>query len=131
MGLISGIRKLFNDPVESPQSVLVVEVERGKRPESPSKEVRESVLSLQYHPGFQYLMSKFRFQRDFLDAKLRSEHHKDTREVDFLQSGIGWLNWCQAQVDFETGRPKEETKSSTSYEKQLFEQVNANINVLQ
>jgi hypothetical protein len=119
------------DPKESPQQTLVVEVDRGQRPEVPGKDLRESIIALKLHPGFDYLLRKLRFQRAYLEAKLRSEHHKEIREVDFLQSGIGWLNWLESQINFETGKKDaSEPTQPVSYERKLFEEVNRSINAL-
>ena len=117
------------DPKESPRPLLV-EVERGQRPEVPNKDLRQSIIALKLHPGFDYLLRKLRFQRAFLEAKLRSEHHKEIREVDFLQSGIGWLNWLESQIDFETNKKEAEPVHTVSHEQKLFEEVNRSINAL-
>jgi hypothetical protein len=121
---------LFDDPLKAPQP-LIVEVEGAQRLEPPTPEVRESIIGLQYNPGYQYLSKKRRFQRAVLEARLKTQKHSDLREVDLLQGGIGWLNWIEAQEGFEVGRKERETKPASSYEQELFEKINSNFTVLQ
>jgi|ERR1051326_9588906 hypothetical protein len=121
---------LFSDPKESPRP-LVIEVPVASRPEPPNPDVRLAIISLQHNIGFQYLMKKFQFQKAVLDARLRSTKHKSLEEVQILQAGIAASDWLKAEVDFETKQQAPEQKKVSSYEQQLFDEINRNINVLE
>lgn len=129
--MFTRLRTLFSDPVTPPNSspeLLLVQIPEAGRPEPVTKEIRESILSLQYHPGFQSLIRKLRFQRAVIDARLRSERHQDLKDVYLLQSMISGFNWLDQQIDQEVQVGKSAQRlPATPYEQQLFEQANAAI----
>jgi len=63
------------------------------------KETKESVASLAYHPGFKALADRAEGHAALLEGRLRTPGIKDIREVDFLTSGIYWLNWLRLEVN--------------------------------
>jgi hypothetical protein len=69
-----------------------------------SKEQRETVSTLAYNPGFVLLTDRLSLQAAALKAKLVADRHKEIRDVEFIQSGIFWCNWLQAQVTGTTTR---------------------------
>lgn len=118
-----------SDPSTPPkdQLLLVVPVDATKRPEPASKEIRESIMSLQFHPGFQWLMNKFRFQSAVIESKLKREEHSDLKKVYLYQAMLGALSWHEQQVLAEVGRTQVQTTSAKPYEQELFEQVRESI----
>ena len=128
--MLTKLRKLFSDPKMplSARALQLVQVSATERPEPASKEVRESVISLQYHPGFQYLMKKLGFQTRVIDARLRTERHQDLKDVYLLQSMLNGFNWLEQQIEQEVQAGKRTPQvPHTPFEQQLFEQVSAAI----
>ena len=78
--------------------IVAVEVERPRPPLASDDEIREAVLSLQHHPGFQHLCNKLRWQRHMLETQLRNTRHASITDVEFLQSGIAWSRWLDDQI---------------------------------
>lgn len=63
-----------------------------------TNEAKDSLVSLQAHPGFQYLLAKLKLEKAVLETKLKRARHKDMRDVEFIQSGIFWAEWLEMQV---------------------------------
>lgn len=118
---------LSSDPKNAP---LVVELTNSSRPEPPSKELRDSVLTLRFHPGFQWLQANKRFQRAVLEAKLHQEKHDNLREVDRLQAMIAVLNWDAHQIEVEAGRSETSKKPASLDELDLFKQISSSIELI-
>lgn len=132
--MFTKLRKLFSDPAMPPvnRELQLVQVQPTGRPEAATPEIRESVLSLQFHPGFQYLKKKLTFQNRVIEARLRTERHEDLKDVYLLQSMLNGFNWLESQIDQEVQASKlAQQPAATPYEKQLFEQVNAAIERLE
>jgi hypothetical protein len=106
----------------------VVEIER---PKPLDEGARESVLSLQHHPGFQYLIGKLKLQRASLDSILKRNRHDDMRTVDFLQSGIAWMSYLEEFVNkevYNAGKPP--SRPAQEDEVSLFKAAAANLDLL-
>lgn len=89
-------------------------------------EIRESLAALSYHPAFQYLITKLRFQGAVLEAKLH-ERQRDIHDVEFLQSGIFWVNWLDNQIRFLTKTPEAPQVEMTPEEERLFQEISSTI----
>ena len=105
---------------------LVVEVEKPRNLGPLTGEQREAILSLQHHPGFQYLLTKLRLQRALLEAKVLRERQKDLVDTEFLKSGIAWAGWLEDQLRAEIRYADKPAPSpATPVEEQEFQQVRA------
>lgn len=107
-------------------STLVVEVEKRSDPKLDA-ELRESVRSLAWHPGFRYLRDKLTFQRQALLARLAQSKHASLSDAEFIQSGIAWASWLEAQLDKATASATRHATPTTPSEEDLIEQVKASI----
>lgn len=105
---------------------LVVEVEKHPDPKLDA-ELVESVRALAWHPGFRYLREKLAFQRQALIARLAQSKHASLSDAEFIQSGIAWTSWLEAQLDRATKVPVNRGTPTTPEETDLIEQVRANI----
>jgi hypothetical protein len=104
---------------------LVVEVDKPRDLKTfNDADVKESVVSLQSHPGFLYLLAKLRFQRNALESHLKRQKQETMQEVDFLKSGIAWAGWLEDQLNtaikFRTVKPPQEAEAE---EIELFNQL--------
>lgn len=120
----------YTDPEVPLATLVILAVEASRRPEQISPEVRDSVLSLRFHPGFQWLTQKFRFQKDICAAKLQTDKHATLAEVQFLQSMIGALSWHEQQINHELAMSKPQPVSPTMSEQKLFEQIQASLELI-
>jgi hypothetical protein len=128
--LFLGEETYTSDPAMPQSTLLIVPVESSQRPEQISPEVRDSVLSLRFHPGFQYLTQKFRFQKQVLAAKLQTEQHSTLAAAQLLQSMIGALSWHEQQIAHELSMVKPQPVSPTLSEQKLFEQIQASLELI-
>lgn len=105
----------------------VVEVRPNDKLPELGQELRESILTLPYHPGFDYIIKKFRMQRALLEHKLKNERFSSISDVEFLQSGIYWLDWLDNQIRFLTKIPAPPPRDINEAEKEVFDALAANI----
>lgn len=93
-------RKVKIERVEVPVPVIV-EVPKPVTRLEDTEELRTAVLSLQHHPGFQHLLQKLKLQRHLLETRLKEDRHDNLKNVEFLQSGLHWVGWLEAQLNKE------------------------------
>lgn len=108
--------------------VLIVEREPQVKLEKLDQPTQEAIIGLQFHPGFQYLMQKLRYQRGLLQAALQQNRQETMADVEFLKSGIAWTGWLEQQIATETrakNRPRPEIPTDT--EEQAFKQIEAQL----
>jgi len=91
--MFSWLKKLFTR-VEH----RVVEVEKGTRLPELTTEVKESLKSLQYHPGFQYLQAKLRLERATLQRYLHEGFTLTEGQLHHLQGGIHYLGYLESEL---------------------------------
>lgn len=108
----------------------ILEIEKAQVPPLDAASAA-SVVSLQSHPGFQYLLAKLRVQRAALKHALETQRQKELKDFEFLQSGANWCNWLQVQLDEAvklTQQPK--PRNATAYEREAFEQLRSQLDVV-
>lgn len=112
----------------SEKSILVIEPSHTKR-QALTPEVRESIRSLTYNPGFQYLMNELALARAFLRKQLEDNDHSSLREVDRIQIGLQWSKWFEERVKqiALTEPPKEPARQLRKSEMELLEEIRRNI----
>lgn len=108
----------------------VVEVEKPRTvPEN--DEADSTIANLQHHPGFLRLIAKLKNQRSLLETTLKRTRHADIREVDFLQSGIFWANWLEAETDKHVfNKPKSTPAPALEIEREAFERAQAMLDIV-
>lgn len=79
----------------------VLHVQALERPAEPNKDIRDAVATLAGHPGFQWLLTKLRYQKAVLESKLHTERYDNIQDYHLLQSGIIWLKYLEDTVDRE------------------------------
>jgi hypothetical protein len=110
--------------------VRVVEVV-SPRVVADSKEIQDSIRTLVYHPGFTHLLSKLKWQKSILEAKLREGFHSSLREVDVLQAGIYWAGWLEAELQREVNRLQKHTLLEPHKEEiTAFEEIHSALQIV-
>lgn len=85
-----------------------------------------AIASLETHPGFWALMNRLRVQKAILESRLYSKRAKDIREVDFLQSGISWLEYIENVCSRATNTEVEAVIEPAQYDvKAEFDKINS------
>jgi len=103
----------------------VVEVERP-RPLTDLKKMKDgeaAVASLEGHPGFQFLLAKFKIQRALLERTLRSQPASDLVSICNLQQGCYWTGWLEDQLTQSKNRLERNSEAATAEELKLFNQI--------
>lgn len=88
----------------------VIEVEKDTTQPNWTKEDELAIKTLEGHPGYVALLSKFRLQRSLLKSALANQRHESMDEVRMLQAGIHWITWLEREV-------KETVKGKVEVEK--------------
>ena len=78
--------------------IKVIEVEK---PRTLVPVDRDTLATLQHHPGFVFLLGKLRTQRNYFESLLKNQKHESIREVDYLQGAIYWSNWLEMSLNKE------------------------------
>lgn len=110
----------------------VVELEPGVAADLDEESVK-AIPALEHNPGFKAVCAKLKLQRAILQSKLDNTHHKDIREVDFLQSGLYWTKWLETFLKSEIGRQEliyAKPRSAFDIEEREFERMSASLEVV-
>ena len=65
------------------------------------------------------MLQKLRLQQHLLLTRLKQERHEKLYDVEFLQSGVHWIGWMEAQLNKEikfSQAARETTPNSTESE---------------
>lgn len=106
---------------------IIVEVERP-RPITDLKKMKDgeaAVASLEGHPGFQFLLAKFKIAKALLEKTIRSEPPTDLTRVGFLQQGIYWSGWLEQQLVASKAHQERTAPSTSSEELRVFNEIQA------
>jgi hypothetical protein len=114
-------------PKEYITQYKVVEVKAPRSAQAWTKETKESVATLDYHPGFLALVERLNLQKQMLENKCSREFHKDLREADYLQAGVFWLGYVQELVAKATKRSAPAPTDAFDEELEAFKQIDAQI----
>ena len=111
--------------------VMIVEVEKPRPVPTANRDIAASLSTLQGHPGFQWLLSRLRLQRELLRSSLSTQRQKSLTDVEFLQSGVAWTGWLEEQwkraMNWEEPRPQ---LTPLDEERAAFEEISRAIEVL-
>lgn len=109
----------------------VIEVEKKHVSTLTAEQAAPFVARLRDDPGFQWLLSQLEVQRALLRKTLEEQRHKSITDVEFIQSGLNWLNWLRLQQERAVGimnKPKE--RPARPYEQEAFEQLRHNVELV-
>lgn len=105
----------------------VLEVPTGTKLPDLSPEMKETVKSLQYHPGFQHLVAKLRFHKSQLQHQLNEGFELPDVSLRYLQAGIFWLAFLEDEVARTTSAPPAISRSPSRQEELEFEKFSSNL----
>lgn len=111
----------------------VVELAPPMRLPAVDSNIAASIATLQGHPGFTYLLQKLRLQRAMLVSALANTRQESLKDVEFLQSGVAWTGFVEAQLMKAIGyREAPEAPKQTPFEaeREAFEEAQKFIEVL-
>lgn len=113
------------------EKFVVVEVEKAeaKLPEL-SAELRESVKTLQHHPGFQYLMAKFRYERAMLEKYLHEGFQLPEAGLRHLQAGVHYMKWMEDEVKKLVFAVERNARTAAQHEVDEFERIRESITLV-
>jgi len=104
----------------------IIEVEK---PHSPlpelTQDVKESLKTLKYQPGYIYLMQRFNLQRAELERQLKFGFSLTEQQLHFLQAGIYHMGWIEEQIKTLTKEPRKAEFIPSPDEIELFERHSA------
>jgi hypothetical protein len=113
------------------RETLVVEIPAPRQIPQLDKDVASSVATLQGHPGFQWLLQRLRIQRAQLQSALSSQRQATLTDVEFLQSGIAWTCWLEAQLAKAVGYQEPRVPQAPyDAERDAFDEVSKFIEVI-
>ena len=82
--------------VKTEVKLIPVEIEKGVSKLTPlTKDLREQLHAVSLTPAIQYLLTKMKYERSFLERQLREAKHATLDEVSHLQHGIYWSKWLE------------------------------------
>lgn len=110
------------------KTILVLEPKTATK-QVLTPEIRESVKSLFYNPGFNYLLNSLALQRAYMRTQLEEAIHSDLRAVDRLQNGIYWTNWLEKQAHLisNTELHSQPARQLRKSEMELLEEIKRNL----
>ena len=76
----------------------IVEVERNSKLPELTGDLKESLKALANHPGFQYLLMRFRYQKGLLGMTLNEGLQMTETQLRFLQAGIYWASLIEKDI---------------------------------
>lgn len=102
--------------------------EGAKLPEI-TGDLRESIKALINHPGFNYLLQRFRFQKAAMETSLREGMNLTEIQLRYLQAGIYWASQFERDIATLTqSRPA--TRPAVDHEAEEFAKVRQSLEMI-
>jgi len=120
------VERVINIPVETIK-YKIVEVDKPRPHLAWDKEARETVLSLQHHPGFVILTDRLSNQAALLKAQLENTRFASKEDFEFVQSGIFWCKWLKQQVAAATTRASQTAVDAAKEDEEAFKELQASL----
>lgn len=84
----------------------IVELEKGNRLPELTGDLKESLRTLDYHPGFQYLLQRLKVAKAGILSQLQEGLGLTEVQLRYLQAGLYWCNWLgEEQISLTAKRP--------------------------
>jgi hypothetical protein len=90
-----------------------------------SEELRDALRALGSFPAFTFILDRLRTQRGLLEGRLRDTKFSRIEDVTFVQSGIFWTNWLEAELERLTKTPPKPELPATEQELIAFQEIDA------
>lgn len=114
-----GWNKFFGNIPEPRYKVIPVTKTHETEPVL-NDELRASIRTLEFHPGFEYLLRRADAVKAFLKRQLEEGKHTDMREVHYLQAGIYWASFWEREMRSKS-QPIKPPADATELDREAFE----------
>lgn len=108
----------------------VVEIEREAKLPPVTADLRESIKTLQYHPGFQYLIHKMRYEKASLAKYLHEGFNLSEKELHHLQAGIHYIGWIEGELARLSAAPASVVRSAAQEEREVFDRMRSSLELI-
>lgn len=109
---------------------IVVELEKEIAPQEITSELRESAKTLQFHPAFSYIMHRIKAEKAMLQKYLHEGFTLPEQQLHHLQAGIYYLEFLDRELRKLTSMPSSISREATSLEREEFEKIRANLDLV-
>ena len=107
----------------------VVEIEKGAKLPEITGDLRESLKALALHPGFVYLLQRFKFQKAAMETALREGMNLTETQLRYLQAGIFWAGQFDRDIATLT-RDKAKSAPASTDQAAEFEKVRQSLEMI-
>lgn len=118
----------FKQQVKTVYRLLEVEKAAALPPLTP--ELKDSLRTLQFHPGFQYMTSRLHFQRAELKRYLEEGFKLSEPELRHVQAGAFWAGWLERELRSLTFTPQVSPVEVSPDDADLFRQMQDNLELV-
>jgi hypothetical protein len=106
-----------------------IEIDKDHKLPELTGDLRESIKALVNHPGFQYLLARFRHQKAAMETSLREGFNLTDIQLRFLQAGTFWAAHFDREIKTLTqSAPK--PAPPTPNEREQFEKIRQSIDLI-
>jgi hypothetical protein len=107
----------------------IIELEKGSRLPELTGDLRESLRTLDYHPGFQYLLQRLRVAKAGILSQLQEGLSLTEVQLRYLQAGLYWAGWLENEhLSLSTKRPP--SRPTTEDEEAEFRAIRENLELV-
>lgn len=108
---------------------IFIELDKAVKLPELTPDLKETIKTLQYHPGFVYLTQKLRIQRGLIERYLQEGFELDEKQLRYLQAGVFWLAYLDRELKTATHVPAP-TRPADDSEAELFQQIQSNMDLI-
>ena len=113
--------KIFQTKTPTPiTKYKLLEVERISPLPELNAELKESMRTLQLHPGFNYILSRLRLTKSGLQHQLQEGFELPERDLHRIQAGIFFAGWLENELRRLTSTPSRPVRDLTDSEAESF-----------
>lgn len=110
---------------------VVVEIEKGEaKLPAMTADLKASIQTLQFHPGYQYLATKRRYFRAMLEKQLREGLDLPENAMRAMQAGLYWLRFEEDEARKAVMGVKQEMREAFDHEAEAFEKIKGEIELI-
>jgi hypothetical protein len=106
-----------------------VEIDKDSKLPELTGDLRESIKALVNHPGFQYLLARFRHQKAAMETSLREGFNLTETQLRYIQAGTFWAGHFDREIKLLTQTaPKAQPVLDNEHEQ--FEKIRQSIDLI-
>ena len=123
------LKRLFGK-AEQDVKYLVVELEKATKLPELTGDLKESLKTLVFHPGFVYLQQKLRYERALLQKYLSEGYQLDEKALRHLQAGVHYLGYLESEIKRLTAQTGAAARESFAAEAEAFDKIRASVDLI-